>query len=62
MDEILMTAEERYSPENIMRYRTAVAVAEHLEKEGYIIPCDARKIITALSRKYGFNSGSIFAA
>ena len=62
MNEERKTQEDRYSPENLMHYRTAVAVAENMEKEGLLSPRDKRKIITALTRKYGFDSGSIFAA
>ena len=62
MDEGCKTLEDRYSPENLMHYKTAVAVAENMEKEGLLSPRDKRKIITALTKKYGFDSGSIFAA
>jgi len=54
--------EKNYKPEKIMQYQAAVAVAEKLETEGLLSPCDKRKILTALNRKYGFNAGSIFAA
>ena len=54
--------EERYSAENLMHYHAAVAVARYMEKNGFILSSDAGKIITALSEKYGFHSGSIFAA
>ena len=62
MDEGCKPQEDRYSPENLMHYKTAVAVAENMEKEGLLSPRDKRKIITALTKKYGFDSGSIFAA
>jgi len=62
MDERQKISEDRYSPEVLMYYHAAVAVAENMEKEGLLSPRDRRKIITALSRKYGFDSGSIFAA
>lgn len=61
MNEKQQTQEIRYAPENLMHYHTAVAVAENLEKEGLLTPRDKRKILTALTRKYGFKSGSIFA-
>lgn len=54
--------EENYTPETLLRYHAAVAVAEKLEAEGFLSPADRRKILTALNRKYGFDSGSIFAA
>lgn len=60
MDERCETAEERYTPENLMRYHTAVAVAEKLQREGLLSDCDTRKIIDAVSRKYGFGRHSIF--
>ena len=62
MNEGQQIREDRYSPENLMHYKTAVAVAENMEKEGLLSPRDKRKIITALTKKYGFDSGSIFAA
>ncbi len=54
-------ADDRYAPESLMRYHAAVAVAENMENEGLITPSDKRKIIDALSRKYGFKKHSIFA-
>ncbi len=62
MNEGQQIREDRYSPENLMHYHTAVAVAENMEEEGLLSPRDKRKIITALSKKYGFEPGSIFAA
>ena len=62
MNEGCKAREDRYSPENLMHYKTAVAVAENMEKEGLLSPRDKRKIITALTKKYGFEPGSIFAA
>ena len=61
MNEGQQIREDRYSPENLMQYHTAVAVAENLEKEGLLTARDRRKIVTALTRKYGFEPGSIFA-
>jgi len=54
--------DKNYKPENIIQYQVAVAVVEKLETEGLISQRDKRKIITALNRKYGFDSCSIFAA
>lgn len=54
-------ADDRYTPESLMRYHAAAAVAENMETEGLITPSDKRKIIDALSRKYGFKKHSIFA-
>jgi len=51
-----------YSPERIIQYNTAVAVAEKLEKEGLLSTGDKQRVIKALNKKYGFDSGSIFAA
>ena len=62
MNERCITQKDRYSPENLMYYKTAVAIAENMEKEGLLSPCDRKKIVTALTKKYGFDSGSIFAA
>ena len=62
MNERCKTQEDRYSPENLMYYKTAVAIAKNMEKEGLLSPRDRKKIVTALTKKYGFDSGSIFAA
>ncbi len=62
MNERHGSQKEVYSPENLMRYQTAVAVAERLHSEGLLTLQDKRKVLRALSRKYGLSSGSIFAA
>lgn len=53
--------EKRYTPERLMQYHTAVAVVENMEKQKLITPRDKRKLLTILAKKYGFDSGSIFA-
>lgn len=55
------TPEKRYTPERLMQYHTAVAVVENMEKQKLITPRDKRKLLTILTKKYGFDSGSIFA-
>ena len=53
---------EAYNPDNIMKYHTALSVVDNMEKEGFLSASDKRKIYTVIARKYGINSGSIFAA
>lgn len=60
MDERCETKEERYASENLMRYHTAVAVAEKLEQEGLLSACDKQKIIDVVSWKHGLGRHSIF--
>ncbi len=61
MNERHGSQKEIYSPENLMRYQTAVAVAERLCSEGLLTLQDKKKVLHALNRKYGLSSGSIFA-
>ena len=56
------TPTEPYSPDNIMKYHTALSVVDNMEKEGFLSAPDKRKIYTVIARKYGIDSGSIFAA
>ena len=53
---------DRYAPEKLMQYHAAVAIVENMEKQNLISARDRRKMLTVLTRKYGFDSGSIFAA
>ena len=53
---------DRYSPESIINYHLALAVMNSMEKSGRLAPERKRKLYTILTRKYGYDSGSIFAA
>ena len=53
---------DRYAPEKLMQYHAAVAIVENMEKQNLISARARRKMLTVLTRKYGFDSGSIFAA
>ena len=50
-----------YSPENLLRYHTTLALLEKLTQDGKLSLSDYRKSCTILSRKYGLPSDSIFA-
>lgn len=52
---------ELYTPEKLMQYHVAVAVVENMEKQNLVSTRDKRKMLTALAKKYGLNSCSIFS-
>ena len=53
---------DKYSADNIMRYRTAVAAIDNLVKQGLLSAKDKAKMCSILNKKYSINSCSIFAA
>ena len=53
--------QDKYAPENLMRYRTSLALLKSLAEDGTFTEKEYCKISTMLSRKYGLSSGSIFA-
>lgn len=48
--------------ESLMNYRVALAMVDHLVKEGLLTDADKEKLYTTLAQKYGLDSGSIFRA
>lgn len=48
--------------ESLMNYRVALAMVDHLVKEGLLTDTDKEKLYTTLAQKYGLDSGSIFRA
>ena len=50
-----------YSPENLLRYHTTLALLEKLTQDGQMSQRDYRRSCTILRCKYGLPSGSIFA-
>ena len=53
--------QDKYTPENLMLYRTSIALIKTLVEDGVFNEKEYCKISTMLSRKYGLSSGSIFA-
>ena len=53
---------DKYSADNIMRYRTAVAAIDNLVKHGLLSAKDKAEMYSILNKKYNINSCSIFAA
>ena len=53
--------QDKYAPENLMLYRTSLALLKSLTEDGTFTEKEYCKLSTMLSRKYGLSSGSIFA-
>ncbi len=53
--------QDKYAPENLMLYRTSLALLKGLTEDGTFTEKEYRKICTTLTKKYGLSSGSIFA-
>lgn len=53
---------DKYSAENIMRYKTSVAAIDNLVKQGLLSTKDKAEMCSILNNKYSINSCSIFAA
>ena len=53
---------DKYSADNIMRYKTAVAAIDNLVKHGLLSAKDKVEMYSILNKKYNINSCSIFAA
>ena len=53
--------QDKYAAENMMLYRTSLALLKSLAEDGTFTEKEYCKISTMLSRKYGLSSGSIFA-
>ena len=53
--------QDKYAPENLMLYRTSLALLKSLAEDGIFTEKEYRKICTILTKKYGLSSGSIFA-
>ena len=53
--------QDKYAPENMMLYRTSLALLKSLAEDGTFTEKEYRKLSTMLARKYGLSSGSIFA-
>lgn len=53
---------DKYSADNLMMYRTAVAAVDILVKQGLLSAKDKTEMCSILNKKYNLNSCSIFAA
>lgn len=51
---------DKYSLEALMRLSIAVAIAEQMEKNGLLSLRDKRLVVSALNKRAGFGSDSIF--
>ncbi len=52
--------QDRCAPENLMLYRTSMALLKSLTEDGTFTEKEYCKLLTILSRKYGLSSDSIF--
>lgn len=53
--------QDKYAPENLLLYRTSLALMKTLVEDGTFTEKEYCKISTMLARKYGLSSDSIFA-
>ena len=54
-------SQDKYSPTNLMLYRTSLALVHNLVDEGVFTEKEYRKIRTILNKKYGLPLDSIFS-
>ena len=52
--------QDRYAHENLMLYRTSLALLKSLTEDGTFTEKEYGKICTILTKKYGLSSDSIF--
>ena len=53
--------QDKYAPDNLILYRTSLALYRNLVVEGIFTEDDYCQIRTILNKKYGLSSDSIFA-
>ena len=51
-----------YSPENLMRYHTALAFVDHLEAMGVLDGADKAEVTALIASRYGIKKDSIYFA
>ena len=51
-----------YSPENLMRYHTALAFVDHLEAMGVLDGAEKAKVSALIASRYGIKKDSIYFA
>ena len=52
---------DAYSPDNLIRYHTALAFVDHLEAESFLAEGDKAAIYALIAEKYDIEKGSIYA-
>ena len=58
---LLPDKQDKYAPDNLILYRTSLALYRNLMNEGILSEDDYCQIRTILNKKYGLSSDSIFA-
>ena len=53
--------QDKYAPDNLILYRTSLALYRNMMNEGILSEDDYCQIRTILNKKYGLSSDSIFA-
>ena len=53
--------QDKYAPDNLILYRTSLALYRNMMSEGILSEDDYCQIRTILNKKYGLSSDSIFA-
>ncbi len=51
-----------YTPENLMRYHTALAFVDHLEAMGFLDGAEKAKVSVLIASRYGIKKDSIYFA
>ena len=55
-------ASDVYTPENLMRYHTALAFVDHLEAMGFLDGAEKEKVSVLIASRYGIKKDSIYFA
>ena len=55
-------ASDVYTPENLMRYHTALAFVDHLEATGFLDGAEKAKVSALIASRYGIKIDSIYFA
>ncbi len=55
-------ASDVYTPENLMRYHTALAFVDHLEAMGVLDGAEKAKVSVLIASRYGIKKDSIYFA
>ena len=54
--------QDKYSADNMANYRSAIALIYRIERENLLTSQDAKRLRKEISKKYGFDKDSIYAA
>ena len=55
-------ASDVYSPDNLMRYHTALAFLDHLEAMGFLDRAEKAEVTALIASRYGIKKDSIYFA